>query len=163
MAFGRLFDSRHGPFGDLQHEMNELFDSLVARYGGLGHGLIPRAFPPVNIHEDGDALLLECELPGVEPAGLEVSITGDVLTLRGERLKPVTAAGTTEHIQERTYGAFNRAITLPVSVDSDKAEARFANGVLSLRLPKLPEARPRQVAVQVQQGDNQVPPGGKQI
>jgi len=161
MAFGRLFDPRHGPFGDLQHEMNELFDTLVSRYGGIGHGLIPRAFPPVNIFESPDALLLECELPGVEPATLDLSITGDVLTLKGERLKPVNPAGTTEHIQERTYGAFNRAITLPVGVDSDQADAKFANGVLSLRLPKLPEARPRQVAVKIQQDENQITPGGK--
>ncbi len=161
MAFGRLFDPRHGPFGDLQHDMNELFDSLVTRYGGLAHGLIPRAFPPVNILENQEALLIECELPGVEPGSLDLSITGDVLTLKGERLKPVNPAGTTEHIQERTYGAFNRAITLPVGVDNDHAEAKFANGVLSLRLPKLPEARPRQVAVKIQQDENQAPSGGK--
>lgn len=151
MPFGRLFESRHGPFGEFQREMNDLFDNLLARHMGLGHGLLPRAFPPINVYEDKDALYAECELPGLDHDALDIQVTGDVLSLRGERAASQAGDGGRVHIQERGYGSFNRAITLPVGVDADRAEATFRNGVLELVLPKTPEAKPRQVEVKVEE------------
>ena len=144
MAYVRFLESRRGPFGDLQRDINELFDSLLP---GLGRGLFSRAVPPVNVYEDADALLVKCELPGVDQDSLEVSVTGDVLTLKGERPSLEPDEGTTVHIQERSYGAFNRAITLPTSIDSDRVEARYESGILLIRLPKALEAKPKPVAV----------------
>jgi len=144
MSYGRFLESRRGPFGDLQRDINELFDSLLP---GFGQGLFSRAVPPVNVSEDADALLVECELPGVDQDRLEVSITGDVLTVKGERPALEPGEGTTVHIRERTYGAFSRAITLPAAIDSDRVEARYDSGILMIRVPKAPEAKSKQVAV----------------
>jgi HSP20 family protein len=139
----------HDPFVELQREFNRLFDTLAPRAMGLAGGLLARRVPPVNLYEDKDALYVECEMPGVDQERLEVYVTGDVLTLKGDRPAVEPQAGTTVHIQERTYGAFNRAITLPVAVEGDKTEARYEHGVLSVKLPKAAEARPKQVTINV--------------
>lgn len=146
MALGRPMESRRGPFGDLQREIEGLFDSLVPRFA---RGVFPRAFPPVNIYEDKDALVVECEMPGISEGSLELTIAGDVLTLKGERPALEPQSETTVHIQERGYGAFSRAITLPTNIDSEKVEARYDHGILLVRLPKAPEAKPKQVSVHV--------------
>ena len=93
--------------------------------------------------------MVECELPGIEKDSLELTITGDVLTLKGERPALEPGEETTVHIQERGYGAFNRALTLPTSIDTEQVEARYENGLLLIRLPKAPEAKPKQVPVHV--------------
>lgn len=144
MAFGGSLESRRGPFGHLQREIDGLFNAMLSRFGG---GLFSRACPPVNVYEDADAVVVECELPGADHDSIEVFATGDVLTLKGERPALEPDDQTTVHIQERRYGAFNRSITLPLNVDSEKVEARYDNGILSIRLPKAAEARPRQVKV----------------
>ncbi len=150
MAFGRLFELRHGPFGDLQREVNQLFDSLVVRPLGFGRRLLTSVFPPVNIHEKPDSLLVEIELPGVDEQSLELSVTRDNLSLKGERPPIMRDDETTVHTRERGYGSFSRAIVLPAPVDGDKAEATYASGVLSVLLPKAPEAMTRQVPIQSQ-------------
>lgn len=148
MPFGRLFELRHGPFGELQREVNQLFDSLVIRPLGFGRRLLSSVFPPVNIHEKADALVVEIELPGVDEQSLELSVTQDSLTLKGERPPLLRDEETTMHIRERGYGSFSRAIMLPVAVDGDRAEATYSAGILMVRLPKAPEAMPRQVTIQ---------------
>jgi HSP20 family protein len=147
MAFGRLLESRRGPFGELQREIQGLFDSLMPRFGS---GLFAPAFPPINIYEDHDALVVECEAPGIDEEKLDLTVTGDVLTIKGERPAIEACDDTRVHIHERGYGVFNRAVTLPSNIDSEQVEARYENGVLSIRLPKAPEAKPRQVTVQVE-------------
>lgn len=147
MALGRLLESRRGPFGDLQREIEGLFNSLLPR---VARGIVPRAFPPVNIYEDKDALIVECEMPGISEESLELTIAGDVLTIKGERPALTPTEETTVHIQERGYGAFNRAVTLPTNIDSEKVEAKYDNGILLVRLSKAPEARPKQVPVHVE-------------
>jgi HSP20 family protein len=131
-----------GGFGALRREMDELFD----RFGALAPGLARGAFPALNLYETDDAFVLTAEIPGVSPEELEVSLEGSTVTLRGER-RLASEEGASVHRSERTSGAFRRAIDLPVPIDGDKAEATHRLGVLTLRLPKAPEHRPRQVAV----------------
>ena len=147
MAYGRPLESRRGPFGELQREIEGLFNTLMPRFS---RSLLPRAFPPINIYEDKDALIVECEVPGISEETLDLTINGDVLTLRGERAALEPEDETTVHVQERGFGIFNRAITLPTNIDSDKVEARYENGLLLIRLPKAPEAKPKQVPVHVE-------------
>ena len=116
-----------------------MFDSVVSPRLALARGLVGRTFPPINIYDQGDALTVECELPGVDQENLELFITGDVLTLKGERPETSQDDQTTVHIRERVAGSFNRAITLPVEVDGDKAEAAFVNGVLKVTVPRSEE------------------------
>ncbi|HOI53772.1 MAG TPA: Hsp20/alpha crystallin family protein [Phycisphaerae bacterium] len=150
MPFGRFFDSPRGPFAQLQREMNQLFDTLVAPRLAVARGLVGRTFPPVNVYDDGAALTLECELPGIDQENLELYIAGDTMTLKGERPEVRCDENARMHIRERGYGTFNRAITLPVDVDGDKAEARFVNGVLRVTVPKSPQVMPKQVKVKTE-------------
>ena len=150
MAIRRRLEARQNAFAELQRELNQLFDAMIPRRLGLSYGLISRAMPPVNIYDDKDCLLVECELPGVDQNSLELHVSGDVLVLKGERPALRPAEGTTVHIQERGYGNFNRAITLPTPVEGDKAEARYDSGILTVKLPKTPQAKPKQVAVRAE-------------
>jgi HSP20 family protein len=135
-------ESPHG-FGVLRRELDELFD----RFGALAPVLAPsNAFPALNLYETEEAYVLTAEVPGVAPEELEISLEGSTVTLRGER-KVAHEEGASVHRSERPAGAFRRAIDLPVPIDGDKVEAVHRHGLLTLRLPKAPEHRPRQISV----------------
>jgi HSP20 family protein len=129
---------------DLQGEVNRLFDQWGDRGRSfLGHA----AFPAINLWEDGDALELQTELPGLEMKDLEIFVTGhNQLTLKGERKPPVLEKAV-QHRQERGFGSFVRTVTLPVAVDENKIEARLEHGVLHLRMPKHEAAKPRKIEI----------------
>jgi HSP20 family protein len=130
-----------GGFEALRREMDDLFE----RFGAFSPA-VARAFPAVNLYENDDAFLLTAELPGIAPEELEVSLEGSTVTLRGER-KPLAAEGASVHRSERPVGSFRRAFDLPVPIDGEKVEAVHRGGVLTLRLPKAAEHRPRQISV----------------
>jgi HSP20 family protein len=99
------------------------------------------------VWEEGDNLFVEAELPGMQPADLEILINGgDQLTLKGER-KPFEVEKAAWHRQERGFGKFVRTLQLPYQVDPDKVEAKFENGVLNIRLSKHEAARARKITV----------------
>jgi HSP20 family protein len=129
----------------LQQEMNRLFSRWGddgGRWTGLAGG-----FPAMNVWEDADQVFVEAELPGLDLKDLEIYVTGgNQLTLKGER-KPAAPEKGVWHRQERTFGKFARSLTLPFTVDADKVDARFENGVLLVKLPKHESARPRKIAV----------------
>jgi HSP20 family protein len=127
-----------------QSEMNRLFD----RWGDDGTrqlGLM--SYPPVNVWEEGDALHLEAELPGLRLEDLEIYVTGNnQLTLKGER-KAAVPEKSVRHRQERGFGKFVRTLMLPFAVDPNKVEARFENGVLQIDLTKHESAKARKIVV----------------
>jgi HSP20 family protein len=131
-----------GPFGALRREMDDLFD----RFGASSPGAPRGAFPAVNVYETEDAYVLTAEIPGIAPGDLEISLEGSTVTLRGERKTP-SQEGASVHRSERPSGPFRRALDLPVPIDGEKVEAVHRHGVLTLRLPKAPEHRPRPIAV----------------
>jgi HSP20 family protein len=126
----------------LHDEVNRLFN----RWEGDGRSDVA-AFPPVNLYEDENGYVLEAEVPGLEPADLEITVTGpSQLKLKGER-KAVLPEKAVPHRQERPFGSFVRTLTLPAPVDADKIEAKFEHGVLRISLPKHEQAKPRRIAV----------------
>lgn len=130
--------------GQLQLEMNRLFDRVGN--GGTNRGATA-VFPVVNIWDDGDQVFVEAELPGIDPSDLEIHVTGgDQLTLKGER-KQHLPESTLLHRQERGFGSFARVLTLPFQVNSEKVEAGFENGVLTIKLAKHEAAKPRKIVV----------------
>ena len=130
-------------FGALRRELDGLFD----RFGAFAPVLAANnPFPALNLYETEDAYVLTAEVPGVAPEELEISLEGATVTLRGER-KVAGDENASVHRSERPAGAFRRAIDLPVPIDGEKVEAVHRNGVLTLRLPKAPEHRPRQISV----------------
>jgi HSP20 family protein len=136
------FDFLVREFGRLQTDL----ESALGRNGRRGVG---RSFPPMNIWEDDETVYLEAELPGYQLADLEVFVAGtEQLTIKGERKAQEHAEGVC-HRQERGFGSFTRSVTLPVAVDANKVQAKLDQGVLQVKLPKWPLARPKQIAISV--------------
>ena len=143
---GVHWQRRWDPFREFQREVGRFFET----FDPLQNWRVPRPFPAVNLYDAGDQYLLTAELPGMVPEELELSITGETLSLRGERKRPEGIADESYRRQERLFGRWARTVTLPERVDGARVAAGFSNGVLSVSLPKAEEARPRQIAVAAQ-------------
>jgi HSP20 family protein len=133
------------PFEQLRREITRLlegFDPLTGRARVFG---APR-FPAVNVWEGGEHLYAEAEVPGVSQDGLEITVVGSELTIKGRR-PPLEGENLSYHRQERGVGEFTRVLTLPVEIDAEKVQAGLKDGVLTLTLPKAEVARPRKINV----------------
>ncbi len=140
---GLNWQNRWDPFRDFQREVGRLFDSLEP----IQHWRVARGVPPINLYDSGDRYILAVPLPGVGPGDVDLSITGETLTIRGERKRPEGVEDESYRRQERPFGRWTRTVTLPDRVDGAQVGASFANGVLTVTLPKAEEARPRQISV----------------
>jgi len=101
----------------------------------------------VDLYEKDEALVLKASLPGLKPEDVDVSISGDTVTIKGESKAEEEISRENYHCRERRYGVFTRSLTLPVPVDADKTEAIFENGVLTLTIPKAEAVKPKRIAV----------------
>jgi HSP20 family protein len=130
------------PFADLNRIQREFEKSY------FGPRTRPADFaPPVDVHEDADSLVLRAELPGVKRDDVEVSIDSNVLTLKGERKLEKEEEGRRYHRVERSYGTFVRQFQLPSNIDPSTIDAKLADGILTLRLHKKAELKPRKIDV----------------
>ena len=100
---------------------------------------------PVDVYSTANELVIEASVPGLEPGDVEITIEGEMLTIKGERRAPLENVD--YHVQERRYGLFTRTLTLNLPVESEGAEAVFEKGVLTLTIPKAEEARPKIIKV----------------
>jgi HSP20 family protein len=139
---------RQDPFRVLKERMDRLFEDTFARTQG-DDILQGQWLPAVDIRETENEILVEAELPGVDRKDVKVSVENGVLTLSGERQFSSETKQENYHRIERSYGSFMRSFTLPSTVNVDKVEATHKNGVLTVRLPKREEAKPRTVNVKV--------------
>ena len=118
---------------------------------GLSRGLFrePAAgvFPLMNVTEDKDNYHVRAELPGLMADDLEISVTGDTLSIAGERKLPLEDENAQYHRREREAGRFSRIVSLPAQVDTGKVQARFTDGVLTVTLPIAESVKPKQIAV----------------
>lgn len=105
------------------------------------------AFPALNVWQNDETAAVTAEVPGVDPADLDISVKDDVLTISGERRAPDLPEGAVRHRRERAFGRFTRAIRLPFRVDPEKVEARFADGVLRIAVGRPETDRPRRIEV----------------
>ena len=150
---------RWGPFGlstterwepyrvsNIQGEMNRLFDDFFGRQGdATGRSWAP----PVDMYATKDDLVLTLELAGVSEKDVSVSITGDVLTVKGERrFENQVKEQDLLHV-ERTYGKFERLVQLPMAVQADHVKATYRDGVLEIRLPKAEQLKPKEVKIEI--------------
>jgi HSP20 family protein len=135
------------PFEELER-MQRQMDWLT---GSLSRGLFgePAAgvFPLMNVTEDNDNFYVRAELPGLKPDELNISVTGDTLSLSGERKIPAEDESAQYHRREREAGKFSRIVTLPSQVDTGKVDARCADGILTVTLPKAEASEPKQIAI----------------
>jgi len=129
--------------GRLQREVNRLFDSQ--RWWPANRGA--DEFPRVNVESAGDDIQVLVECPGLAPEDIELSVTGDTLTVKGERKPAEGLDGGAYHRKERFAGRFVRSVELPERVASGKAEARCKDGILTVRIPRAEETRARRIAI----------------
>lgn len=135
--------------------MREEMDSLFERWMGGGRGFfepLGELFrsgigPRVELSESDKEVTLKAELPGVRPDDVEINIEGNMLVLRGEKKHEKEERKRDYHYVERQYGSFHRAIPLPSTIDPNKVEATFKDGVLTVSVAKRPEAQPKRITV----------------
>lgn len=147
--FGTLMD--RDPFRDIQSEMNRLFDRFLGRLPATASGTDRQTWVPiVDMYETSDDLIVNFELPGVPEKEISLSITGDLLTVKGEREFNRQLSDDDNYLHvERVYGKFERSIRLPRPVQADRVSATYRDGVLEVRLPKTEEGRPKEIKIDV--------------
>jgi HSP20 family protein len=124
---------------------DELFRTFANGFMSQPSRRSANVFPSINLYDDGNAYLLRAELPGVTKESLNVTVKGDQLMLEGERV--IRVANASYHRREREGGKFSRTVTLPEAVDGERIEASYKNGVLEVRLPRIPKAQPRRIEI----------------
>jgi HSP20 family protein len=150
MLLRRVWPSRptfEGPFTDFDHvrrEMLRLLDTVAGdTFADVGAGV----FPPMNITQDDENFYVRAEIPGIKPNELSISAVRNRVSLAGKREIQREHERVSYHRRERAEGSFNRTVTLPTEVDAERVDARYADGILTLTLPKAEEAKPRQITV----------------
>jgi HSP20 family protein len=140
---------RWTPFNEmslLQNQMNRLFDSALHTWPGDTNGTSHWA-PAADIYESENELVVNLDLPGVDPKLVDIRVENNVLTIRGERRMEEKQDNHNFHRVERTYGSFARSFTLSTFVDADKIRANYKAGVLSITLPKAEAAKPKRIQI----------------
>jgi HSP20 family protein len=146
--FGTLVE--RDPFRDIQSEMNRLFDNFLGRPTATATGTGSRVWMPVvDMYETNDDLVLNFELPGVREKDISLSITGDVVTVKGERHFDQQLNDDNYVHAEGAYGKFERSVRLPMPVQAESVRATCRDGVLEVSLPKAKEARPKEIKIDV--------------
>ncbi len=142
------------PMVSLRREMDRLFDSFLREPFGLMDwspwGAEKGWTPAVDIAEDDKEVTVRAEMPGIDPKELDVSVSGNQLTLSGEKKESSETREKGFYQSETRYGSFRRVISLPEGVDTEHVDAQYANGVLTLRLQKTTPAVQKKIEVKVQ-------------
>lgn len=128
----------------MRREMDLLAEGLTR---GFFREPVAGVFPLMNVTEDSDNYYVRAELPGINADDLDISVTGDTLSVSGERKIPDEDEKARYHRREREAGKFSRIITLPSQVDTAKVQAHYADGIISLILPKVETAKPKLIPV----------------
>jgi HSP20 family protein len=144
---------RRDPFEyglSLRDMMDHFFDYGMLRpsaWRGFGEDTFA-----MDMVETGDSLVIKAVVPGVKPEDINISVSGDTLTIQGEIKEEQETEEHNFHVRERQYGRFNRSVSLPTAVVADKADAQFEQGILTLTLPKAEDARPKVITVKAKNG-----------
>jgi HSP20 family protein len=131
----------------LRQAMDQLFEESFLRPDFFGFGESPAGALPLDVYETDNDVVVKATVPGVKPEEIEVTVTGDLLTIKGEFKSEEKVEKRNYLRQERRVGSFCRQVGLPAGVDSNKAKATFENGVLTLELPKVEAVKARTVKV----------------
>lgn len=149
---GKTGTNVDGPFYSLQREMNSLFDNFFRGFGVAPRGLtsVMAGFTPsIDVKENGKEYIIKAELPGVEEKDIDVTVTGDAVTITGEKREEKEDKDKNYYCMERSYGSFSRVIPLDAEIVADKAEARFKNGILDIKIPKDQSAKTKGTKVSI--------------
>lgn len=138
------------------HEASQLrdeIDRIWQDFFGPGRGIRSMGeewIPPVDILDTADKVTVKVEVPGMDTKNLEISLSGDVLTIKGEKKTERDEKGESFFLAERSYGSFYRSLRLPVEVQQDKIEATYKHGVLTITCPKKEAIKSRQIEIKTE-------------
>lgn len=141
-GFGQMLESLH-------RDMDRMFEGMWPSATGEGNGGTFALAPALDASEDDKAFYVSTELPGIDEKDIHVDLTGNTLTIQGEKSTEKEEKDKSFHRRERSYGRFYRAITLPVEVDQEAIKANFKNGVLELTLPKTEAAKEKSRRIEI--------------
>jgi HSP20 family protein len=131
----------------LRDAMDHLFDEAFTRPWNQGDGGRGLGMPAVDMYQTDDEVVVKMAVPGMKPEDVQISVTGDTLSIKGETKEETDTKEKAYHIREQRWGSFERTLTLPTAVRSEKAQAEFENGVLKVTLPKAEEVKPKTITV----------------
>jgi HSP20 family protein len=143
--------TRWDPFHEmmnLRRTVDRLFDNTVGANGDEWAQPVTWALS-LDVIENKDDFVVKASIPGIDPDDIDITYTDDTLTIKGETKTDREVKEVAYHLRERRYGSFARSIRLPFKIKADAIEASYAKGVLSLRLPKVEEAKPKRIAIKV--------------
>ena len=129
----------------LREAMDRLFDDAFTRPLSLRDG--GWSTPAIDMYQTDNDVIVKAALPGFKAEDVQINVTGDVLTIRGEMKHEEEQKDKSWHIREQRWGSFERSVSLPTNVVSDKAQADFDNGILTITLPKAEEVKPKTITV----------------
>ena len=130
----------------LREAMDRLFDDAFTRPLSVRDGW-SMASPAIDMYQTDNEVVVRASIPGIKADEVQINVTGDVLTLKGEVKQEEERKDRAWHIREQRFGSFERSVALPTSVKSDQAEAVFENGILTVTLPKADEVKPRTINI----------------
>jgi HSP20 family protein len=128
----------------LREAMDRLFDDAFTRplsFNGIAGN------PAIDLYQTDDSVVVKATLPGLQAEDVDISVTGDRISLRGELKAEHEEKNATYHLREQRYGAFERSLPLPTAVKTDKAKAEFENGILTITLPIAEEVKPKSITI----------------
>ena len=131
----------------LRREMDRLWDDFFGPGRRALRPLEPEWAPAVDVSETADKVVVKAELPGIEAKDIDISLSGDILTIKGEKKSEREEKKESYHLVERSYGSFSRSLRLPAVVDPDKIEAGYKQGVLTVTCPKKEVVKPKAIEV----------------
>lgn len=140
------------PFGELsslRREMDRLWENFFVERP-LGKIWEREWAPSLDMSETKDNFVVKAEVPGIDAKHIDISLTGDVLTIRGEKSQEKEEKEEDYHLVERSYGSFSRSVRLPAEVESNKIKASYKNGILAITLPKSEKAKAKEVKIKVE-------------
>jgi HSP20 family protein len=132
----------------LRDEMNRLFDTSFPSFG-RDAGLFSGWSPALDVYQDKDHVFVKAELPGMTKDEINISLQDDALVISGERKHEKESGEGDAFRSERYFGRFHRSVTLPTRVEGDKVKATYKDGILTVTLPKVEDAKPKQIQVNV--------------
>src|SRR5215212_9567294 len=143
--------SNNDPFIRLWNDVDQLFGDVLRGGGPTGSRPTGMIGLPLEVSETGAELKVVAELPGVEEKDVSVELVGDVLTIKGEKKTEEERKDENYHVTERRYGTFSRSLRLPYTVEADKVQAAFKNGVLTVTMPKPAELQQQPKRIEVKE------------
>ncbi len=132
----------------LRREMDRWFEDFFPLREWFGYRPFEGEWlPAVDVSETPEQITVKAELPGIDPKEINISLTGDILTIKGEKKSEREEKKENYHLVERSYGSFSRSLGLPAAVEADKIEAKFEKGVLTITCPKKEQVQPKTIEI----------------